>query len=147
MEDANFVFKELLERSGWNQAEAARNLDLQPPSVSRYLKGQDTPSRQTLRLFRMLLDSEAPSAREKPSAPPRETVAASTSTSAAEATELAVWKRRAIAAEKELEALKSSLRALLARPAPAVPAARPLSEAQQIARRAAEKYDAENREP
>lgn len=141
MEDANFVFKELLERSGWNQAEAARHLDLQPPSVSRYLKGQDTPSRQTLRLFRMLLDMEAPAAHEKEKAPPREAAPAT------EESELAVWKRRAIAAEKELEALKSSLRALLARSTPAAPAVRPLSEAQQIARRVAEKYDEEQREP
>ena|SRR5579859_7438405 len=137
MDAANFVFKELLDRSGWNQAEAARHLDLQPPSVSRYLKGQDTPSRQTLRLFRMLLDMSAPPAREK-NQPPREIAAA-------EETELETWKRRAIAAEKELENLKASLRALLARPnnASSSSTIRPLSEAQQIAQRVAEKYDQE----
>ena len=134
MDDANFVFKELLDRSGWNQAEAARHLDLQPPSVSRYLKGQDTPSRQTLRLFRMLLDMAAPPVREK--SQPRETAAA-------EERELEIWKRRAIAAEKELENLKASLRTLLARPSATVTAPKPLSEAQQIARRLAEKYDQE----
>jgi hypothetical protein len=59
--------------------------------------------------------------------------------------ELETWKRRAIAAEKELENLKASLRALSGRPAPAPAGNKPLSEAQKIARRASEQYDWENR--
>lgn len=53
-------FKELLEGSGWSQAEAARRLELQPPSISRYCKGVEQPSRQTLRLFKIILSNEQP---------------------------------------------------------------------------------------
>ena len=59
--------------------------------------------------------------------------------------ELAIWKRRAIAAEKELESLKTSLRALSARSTPAAASNKPLSEAQKIAQRASEQFDWENR--
>jgi transcriptional regulator with XRE-family HTH domain len=135
MDAANFEFKELLDRSGWNQAEAARHIDLQPPSVSRYLKGQDTPSRQTLRLFRMVLDLDAPPLREKQQKAPEVPVDS----------ELEIWKRRAIAAEKELESLKTSLRALSARSTPAPASNKALSEAQKLLNRASEQYDWENR--
>ena len=56
MEASNVEFKELLARSGWNQAKAARELDLTTASISRYMNDIDTPSKQTIRLFRMLLN-------------------------------------------------------------------------------------------
>jgi transcriptional regulator with XRE-family HTH domain len=55
MDTANEEFKELLKRSGWNQSEAARNLDLPSGSVSRYVNSIDKPSKQTLRLFKIIL--------------------------------------------------------------------------------------------
>lgn len=95
-------FKALLRRSGWNQAAAARQLDLSPPSVSRYLSDTDTPSKQTIRLFKMLL-ADAP-----------ETPAALREEAAPYATEN--WRQRALAAEQELAELKARLSGLLSEP-------------------------------
>ncbi len=60
MDTANEEFKTLLARSGWNQSEAARKLELTSASVSRYVNDIDKPAKQTLRLFRLYL-ADAPS--------------------------------------------------------------------------------------
>lgn len=101
MDAANLEFKELLERSGWkSQSEAARQLDLPPPSISRYLSGKDQPSKQTLRLFRLLLA-------DKPSA-------ASIIREDDTHGDIDVWRKKAQRAEKKLESLQAGLRKLLA---------------------------------
>lgn len=60
MDAANKQFKELLAISGWNQSQAARNLDLTTASVSRYVNDIDKPTKQTLRLFQILLVGKEP---------------------------------------------------------------------------------------
>ncbi len=60
--DANEEFRGLFERSGWTQAECARQLDLTPQDVSRYLGGVHPPDKQTLRLFKIILSSDNPEA-------------------------------------------------------------------------------------
>ena len=95
MDQLREEFKELLKRSGWNQSEAARNLDLPAPSISRYVNDIDTPSKQTLRLFKMLLmDSSAPTVRSSDNPPGVD------------------WKRRAKSAERDLADLRATLRRL-----------------------------------
>lgn len=92
--DPNQEFMALLKRAGWSQAEAARQLDLPPPQISRYLHGQNRPDRQTLRLFRLLLhDTAAPATGEAGLAEH--------------------WRQRALAAEAELAGLKHSLRQMM----------------------------------
>ena len=51
----NLEFARLLSISGWNQSEAARQLDLTPAAISRYLGGQTRPSTTVLQLFQLLL--------------------------------------------------------------------------------------------
>jgi transcriptional regulator with XRE-family HTH domain len=58
----NIEFKELLAASGWTQAEAARKLFLQPPSISQYVNGSNRPSRQVLELFKLAIVSYNPGA-------------------------------------------------------------------------------------
>ncbi len=53
---ANQEFREFLNRSGWNQAEAARQLNLTPAAVSRYVSGASRPSATVLKLCGMLVE-------------------------------------------------------------------------------------------
>lgn len=53
---ANQEFREFLHRSGWSQAEAARQLNLTPAAVSRYLSGASRPSASILKLCGLLLE-------------------------------------------------------------------------------------------
>jgi plasmid maintenance system antidote protein VapI len=118
MDQLREEFKELLKRSGWNQSEAARNLDLPAPSISRYVNDIDTPSRQTIRLFKMML-MDAPEASDN-RLPSKQSE-----------NDLAAWKRRATTAEKKLADMQSGLRAVLAA------SSKPLSDAQVLVKRAA----------
>jgi hypothetical protein len=58
---ANEEFREMLKRSGWNQAEASRQLELTTADVSRYVNNVHPPDKQTLRLFRLMLAGNEPS--------------------------------------------------------------------------------------
>lgn len=49
--EANAQFVDLLVKSGWNQARAARELGVTTASVSRYVSGKMVPSLPVLRLF------------------------------------------------------------------------------------------------
>lgn len=129
MDGANVEFKELLQRSGWNQSEAARNLDLTTASVSRYVNDIDKPTKQTLRLFRIILAGE----NHEPSE--------SNKGSSRLAGEEEVWRRRANVAEKKLNDLQNGIRKLLE------VSSKPLSEAQQIAKRAGDRYDKTHSSP
>ena len=62
MEQENREFMQLLEASGWSQAEAARRLHLAPSNISQYKSNTNRPSRQVLELFKLLLLSENSSA-------------------------------------------------------------------------------------
>jgi len=56
----NREFSRLLARSGWTQAEAARQLSLTPAAISRYLSGETRPSMTVIRLLKLLLQDTAP---------------------------------------------------------------------------------------
>lgn len=56
----NREFARLLERAGWTQAEAARQLSLTPAAISRYLSGETRPSVTVIRLFKLLLGDATP---------------------------------------------------------------------------------------
>lgn len=119
--DANQEFIELLTRAGWSQAEAARQLDLPPPQVSRYLRGLNKPDRQTLRLFRLLLhDLAAPDS------------AAFGELSEKPTRQEEYWRQRALAVERELAEVKETLRSLLATK-PAAVSSKSVSDAQRLA--------------
>ncbi len=51
MHESNAQFVDLLVKSGWNQARAARELGVTTASVSRYVSGKMAPSLPVLRLF------------------------------------------------------------------------------------------------
>lgn len=55
-------FKRLLDLSGWTQAEAARKLELTRGGVNGLVTGKSVPSQATLKLFRLILESERPEA-------------------------------------------------------------------------------------
>jgi len=57
--EANDEFRRLFERSGWTQAEAARQLDVTPGVVSQYLSGDTRPSGTTLKLLHVLVGDAA----------------------------------------------------------------------------------------
>jgi transcriptional regulator with XRE-family HTH domain len=60
--DLKQEFRELLEESGWSQAEAARQLGMTPSALSQIVRDNSPvrPSAVTLRLFRLLLIREKP---------------------------------------------------------------------------------------
>jgi transcriptional regulator with XRE-family HTH domain len=62
--DLKQEFRELLEASGWSQAEAARQLGMTPSALSQIVRQNSTvkPSPVTLRLFKLLLLREKPEA-------------------------------------------------------------------------------------
>ncbi len=58
----NREFTRLLKTSGWTQSEAARQLNLSPAAVSRYLSLETRPSPTVIQLFKLLLNERAPAA-------------------------------------------------------------------------------------
>lgn len=62
MDDLSVEFMRLLRSSGWSKAEAARQLDVTPSLISQYANGVTRPSPQMLRLFKLVLATENPSA-------------------------------------------------------------------------------------
>lgn len=70
-------FLQLLEQSGWSQAEAARQLRLTPGAISQIVTGRTAPHSSTLNLFRLLLERRQAAARPgKPAAALAESEAA-----------------------------------------------------------------------
>jgi hypothetical protein len=62
VEPENKDFLALLEASGWGDSEAARELELNRATISHYRSGSIKPSRQVLRLFKLILLKDNPSA-------------------------------------------------------------------------------------
>jgi transcriptional regulator with XRE-family HTH domain len=62
--DVKQEFRDILEASGWSQAEAARQLGMTPSALSQIVRENSSvkPSPVTLRLFRLLLWREKPAA-------------------------------------------------------------------------------------
>jgi len=58
----NREFARLLKTSGWTQSEAARQLNLSPAAVSRYLSLETRPSTTVIQLFKLLVNDHAPAA-------------------------------------------------------------------------------------
>jgi transcriptional regulator with XRE-family HTH domain len=60
--DPKQEFRELLEASGWTQAEASRQLSMTPSALSQIVRHNSPvrPSPVTLRLFKLLLIREKP---------------------------------------------------------------------------------------
>jgi transcriptional regulator with XRE-family HTH domain len=60
--DPKQEFRELLEASGWSQAEASRQLGMTPSALSQIVRHNSpvNPSAVTLRLFKLLLIREKP---------------------------------------------------------------------------------------
>jgi transcriptional regulator with XRE-family HTH domain len=56
----NTEFARLLRRSGWTQAEAARELHLSPSTVSLYMSGGTRPSVTVIQLFKVLTGDTSP---------------------------------------------------------------------------------------
>ncbi len=56
----NREFARLLKASGWTQSEAARQLNLSPAAVSRYLSLETRPSTTVIQLFKLLINDRAP---------------------------------------------------------------------------------------
>jgi transcriptional regulator with XRE-family HTH domain len=56
----NIEFERLLAKSGWTQSESARQLELTPAVITRYLNGETRPSLTTLKLFKLMLGDIAP---------------------------------------------------------------------------------------
>jgi len=55
MDILNEEFARLLKKSGWKQAEAARQLELSPAVITRYLNHDTHPSLTVLKLFQLLI--------------------------------------------------------------------------------------------
>lgn len=53
-------FVRLLDKSGWSQSEAARQLELSPAAVSQYISLDTVPSKTTIKLFKCILADEEP---------------------------------------------------------------------------------------
>lgn len=62
MDQLKKEFKGLLEKSGWSQAEAARQLGMTPSALSQIVRANSPvkPSPVTLRLFKLLLEHSSP---------------------------------------------------------------------------------------
>lgn len=60
MDPLNVEFERLLAKSGWTQSESARQLELTPAVITRYLNGETRPSLTTLKLFKLMLGDIAP---------------------------------------------------------------------------------------
>lgn len=134
MDAINEEFKKLLEKSGWNQSRAAMELDLKPPSISRYVSGKDKPSLQTMRLFKALLNFEEvmPAAKRH-----------GLLTDVPDLANVEDLLHAISEAQEALQAVKRHAERF--RPTP--PNSKPPSEAQQIAERASASDDAEHHHP
>ncbi|EEF62052.1 helix-turn-helix domain-containing protein [Pedosphaera parvula] len=60
MDPLNIEFERLLAKSGWTQSECARQLELTPAVITRYLNGETRPSLTTLKLFKLMLGDISP---------------------------------------------------------------------------------------
>jgi DNA-binding XRE family transcriptional regulator len=66
-------FIEYYKKSGWTQAEAARQLELTRGGVNGIITGPTVPSLATVKLFKLLLESQAePGSRSKETSPQKE---------------------------------------------------------------------------
>jgi DNA-binding XRE family transcriptional regulator len=63
-------FIEYYKRSGWTQAEAARQLELTRGGVNGIITGPTVPSLATVKLFKLLLESQAPTSTKTKEGPP-----------------------------------------------------------------------------
>ncbi len=63
MDPLSKEFLALLQTSGWTKAEAARRLEVTPSLISQYANGVTRPSPQMVRLFKLVLVSDRPAAR------------------------------------------------------------------------------------
>lgn len=102
-------FFALIEAAGWNQAEAARRLELNPGTISQY-KGDVAPSTQTLKLLKMILANENP-----------EVLSAGDTSLLHDRpaeSDAALWRRRAKDAETKIAFLRDGLRHLLDKSGP-----------------------------
>lgn len=60
MDPLNIEFIRLLSESGWTQAQAARELRLDPGTITYYVQGKTRPSPTVLRLFKMSIGDATP---------------------------------------------------------------------------------------
>jgi len=60
MDILNDEFARLLKKSGWKRAEAARQLELSPAVITRYLNSDTHPSLTVLKLFQLLIGDMQP---------------------------------------------------------------------------------------
>jgi len=60
MDILNDEFARLLANSGWKQSEAARQLELSPAVITRYLNNDTHPSLTVLKLFKLLIGDMQP---------------------------------------------------------------------------------------
>ncbi len=60
MDILNDEFARLLKNSGWKQSEAAKQLELSPAVITRYLNNDTHPSLTVLKLFKMLIGDMQP---------------------------------------------------------------------------------------
>jgi transcriptional regulator with XRE-family HTH domain len=65
-------FIELYEKSGWTQAEVARQLELTRGGVNGIITGPTIPSLATVKLFQLILGSRLGDGKELPAAAPDE---------------------------------------------------------------------------
>lgn len=129
MDPANEEFKELLQKSGWNQSEAGRHLDLTSASVSRYVNDIDKPTKQTLRLFKIILAGTD----AKPDALPEEAPRYGVET-----------KSRAKELIIKIKELQTQLEEVLELDERKKINSKPLSESQRILKSVGDRYDAEH---
>lgn len=107
MRPESLEFFALIEAAGWNQAEAARRLELNPGTISQY-KGEVAPSVQTLKLLKMILANERPEALSSSYQLHDRPVES----------DLDLWRRRARDAESKVTELRDGLRHLLQKTGP-----------------------------
>jgi len=60
MDILNEEFARLLKNSGWKQSEAAKQLELSPAVITRYLNNDTHPSLTVLKLFKLLIGDMKP---------------------------------------------------------------------------------------
>lgn len=60
MDILNEEFARLLKNSGWKQSEAAKQLELSPAVITRYLNNDTHPSLTVLKLFKLLIGDMRP---------------------------------------------------------------------------------------
>ena len=60
MDILNAEFARLLVSAGWKQAEAAKQLELSPAVITRYMSNETRPSLTVLKLFKLLIGDVQP---------------------------------------------------------------------------------------